>query len=803
MASWSDIKQAFIDWAKANNREDIDENKNASKQALMQSDAFKLFIDEYDDDYGMDSFTSSKESITENRESKKNSLIEDMAEDYLSDLDKKSEAFKLIDEDCNGKLSKSEKQAFIDKVVEAGFDKNKEDFSYSDLQTAASKIESGDLGFLKGTQSSGGGGGTTRLNNQTDNDGDKNPKIEIPTTVEEAFAMETLSAGNYAPATAKAWDDITIEAVDIRADLLNTDADSLAETSLNDLDARANIITGEIASVQTSFAGYKDIYANATVSMQGASKYITQNNAQYNLIISEITANNTAAQVAQAQVQDYEALIDTTSNTIVALCATKDETETALNSTSAAISALEGQLYHLEDTGMVDSDGNPIMEEVKNPDVAAQIEALRAEEDELQAQLSLIAQQLLECQEALNKANEELTNAYQILEDAIEAVYASDKSKREVALAVLNNKQVYYQSKSDMLAAQAAMVAADAYIEALQAELKTIEQVTGKEYESKDTDNSPIKYTSTDENGNSQELEIPLANIVGLKENEPKEPAVSNIATEGEGENSRVVNWTYSTEQGDVQVTYDIENQTYKYLFTYSNEIITSSNDTMTYGNFGENEFYKQERNTTTFDYGQGQITTITMGDASIKEIINQQIDGTITHKFNDEGQLTSRSITDAENNELRRTEYEGGVKVKITETSTITNTTTGENLKQVTTTEKLGEADDSGVVIYQSSTIYEITNDNSEQKIADIYCNKQADGSWKYTYCGNAEYKEEININSGEVSDSSARGILDNAFAAINSISESEQTFIEFSTDGKTYIATKQEDGSWTVENK
>ena len=504
MSNWSDIRNAFIEWAKINDQE-YDESIKHSRYALMRSDAFKTFIVEYDDDYNMDSFTSSRKDIDDNRtkdeDKRENSLIEDMAHDYASDLDKDSDAFKALDTDGNGKLSTKEKEAFIDKVIEAGFDENKDDLSYADLQSAAQKIESGDIEFLKGTDGvggtggtggtggAGGAGGTGGADRTGDTDGtdgadgvdgkgdgsglgDDAPEV----TNEDLISLDLT---DYEPQVARNSSDFSTANL---SKVKNFEfSQDYSNASLSELVSTRDSVESAIGEAQANFGLYKTQYTNANATMMQAENFITANEAAYNNVLESAIANNENIRILNDQITTHENTIAQSTELVNSLGATKDSLNANLGAIQGSIAGLRGQCTVAKTVNEYNSDGSIVIGtktiyEVDEALYNQRLAALKQQEERIKQELQEVANQLLEQEQIINETNEQLQQAYTNLNEQLSLTGFFEGEQGELARAVVQNKQVYSQARADMASAQAGMSAMDAHIVALAAECDDIEE---------------------------------------------------------------------------------------------------------------------------------------------------------------------------------------------------------------------------------------------------------------------------------------------------------------------------------------
>lgn len=861
MANWSDIRNSFTEWLKTQETDYKDSEFRIAH--IKYSEQFKLFIENHDDDddLNMDSFTSSKETISQNRSKeegkRENSLVEDMIEEYVDGLDKDSEAFKAVDTDGDGKLSRSEKDNFTDKIINAAFDENKDDLSYKDFSCAVQKIESGDLNFLQGVSSS-----TSTSNSSVPPTTPTEPP-EIPElqTVEQALELRT-EATDYTP------DSTTykVNSQDIGSTLNEgLFSNNYANMELPDLNTARSVITSEIDIAKGDFDTYKNMYANASKANKTASQYIAQNDQQYKLIIAEYSSNNENIRLYNEQIATYETTIDITSNAIDMLGNTKEATNLGLNATQTQISELRNNLYEY----WTDEEG--IEHRKTNNEVLEQIKQLEEQENRLQEELSQIAQQLLEHEEVLNKANEELGKAYEGLSNELATSGLLQGEQLENAQAMLKNRRAYKQSFADMKRAQAGMVATESYIQSLSNELNTIDAtITEKEKANALNKTSEEKEETAEEDNQQEEKQYPDGNInleYPTKE-ELNGANISGLSQFGIGVVSnfqydettkKVTGYTYTTSTCTITVNIAEDGSctyTYKHNISEEPETLTIDDTTIKYGSESNPGYYTESNGRTMMKSQQtlqdGTIlnyTTITnMYQGNLKDIEYIESWGTDSDRkrysekfamdsdeennpnsitrtttyeasnqkqtayYNDNGQITktveygpyeNNGYRERIENEYTYEEYEENGVTKIRTIITTTskevhpseNPSLDRNVAQTQTTIYTQyEADEYGVKTYLTTNYDQHTY---------MQCNEQKDNSWQCAYYGPEEMQYNLSINFGKISYTEAQQISEDAFKSIIEADNAGANSAEFNTYSTNFVVTKQEDGTWKVEIK
>ena len=592
MAEWGEINAKFIDWLKTQDVGFKEGDKDFAP--IKYKEQFKLFIEKHDDDenLNMDSFTKTKEN-----KDKDDTLADEMVKDYIAELDKDDDVFKAIDTNGDGEISNDERNVFMDKAMEACFDDNADDFSFKDFTTAVEKIADGDTAFLKGQAAQAAGGadnvadtGNNNVNNDntTNNNGNENGKGAgdasatqtqvIPQTPEEAIALETPQT-DYTPDISKKQ-ALKIKSANIDTSLLTGNYNGV---SLQDLNTSRGNVVSQIDTSKADFENYKGLHSAASAAQAESGKYIQQNEAQYNLIMSELAQNNEGVRIATEQISAYENTIAATSNVIDTLSETQNTTQTTLSATQAQIGSLQGQLYTYEEYTDEET-GEVKTRTVKNTAVESQIAQLQAQENELQQQLAEISQQLLECQEVMDKTNEELQESYTNLNNALDAVQFNSAEQKQNVTAMLNNKKVYSQATCDMKSAQAGLVAMEGYINSLANELKTIDDaIAQKEQEEAQAQESQEQKDTENNQEKSQEetTQSPYKNgAVDLvyPENRDQIPGLAQI-TQGEVKNvetsedgKTITGYSLETDDCTINVNYNPENGEYTYTYDYKDE---------------------------------------------------------------------------------------------------------------------------------------------------------------------------------------------------------------------------------------
>ncbi|MBQ7287072.1 MAG: hypothetical protein IJW73_04850, partial [Candidatus Gastranaerophilales bacterium] len=669
MAEWNTIKQDFIKWLKA---EEIDFNEDSKDFAPLKfKEKFKLFIEKEGENVNMDSFIKTND--------KDNKLVTKMVSDYADDLDKDSKAFKALDTNDDGSISCDEKENFIEKAMKAGFDGNKDDFSFDDFTTAAEKLEAGDDEFLKdedeekvngaagagGVGGAGGGGGNggnvppvDPLNQNPQDPAD--PANANALTVEQAMKLDSPMV-NYTPTTVTA-PKLSIKSVSQEGENITP---SKAETGVQvgeylkmpvaDMVSSRENICSEMTAASEHFADFSASFAEANEFLTASKEVMAENEKQYEAIIENLAQSNENVKLANDQVTEYQNVIDATNSNINTLCAAKDATETSIVATDAQISSLQANLWK-EVTTTDSKTGKQTTTLVLDTAVQAAIQAAEEQKQQLQQELETITQSLLENRETLLEANKQLQTSYDNLKSALEGVDFGSAEERENVMSMVHNKQEFSQASVDMNAAKAGMVAMDAYTVSLNSELNSIDKAIeirlakdsslteqerttlGEEVNAVAPDKldySATEYTDP-ETGEPQQIE-------GLRKTNIDENATNNANKKRDWTSGKFEGFTCVTDAGTVTVTQ--ENGKYIYRFEDGRSYtINPRKDTASYASAGGSELYSSAG---------------AVGEE--KTIVTRQSDGLIiTTKMSGEGEIQNVDVSVLNQNSSKPTSIYG-----------------------------------------------------------------------------------------------------------------------------------------------
>jgi len=612
MSDWSKIKAGFIEWLKT---QDVNyDEKDKDFAPIKYSEQFKLYInkEDGDDTTNMDSFT--KQLKTEDgKENTKKTLFDSMVEDYINNLQKDDAVFVAIDGlttgEKDGKLDASEKNMFLTKISEAGFDGKLEDLSFEDLLLSVNKIKSGDTSFLDTEEPAGPGPGPGPSNPPGDKVGALT-KDQVETVKKIAGYVQTWMD----PQEVKQVSSGLMKNVKIDDSLIGNIPDTI-----EGIDTQIGNIDSEISVAQTDFKNFKTQYETNKGFLNQSANIQEDNSKAFDAIVAKLKDQGILEEDTKIQIESLQTTIASTQGALEGQYEAKD----ALTS---AIGGIDSQIWNLN--ALLNKDEAELPRGMTKSSIQAQISALKEEKQRLTEELAALSEEIVATKEILDSAYENLDIAYQNVETVIETKGNLTKEEKEAYQITVNNQREISKAKKNMDSAKAAMVALDGYIKSLQAQkenlklekARLIEDAAAEENrapsaeeraqiaQAKEEAINDIENANKDdhlgelsEKGFKQGFEKPA-------EGEETEPTLPSEPTTDE---NGVTTQTYESNGVKITATTKDGETTYKYEITEGDKTITIEGNTIDAGDVKITRTEDENgKITTTFTVGNKNKTT-------------------------------------------------------------------------------------------------------------------------------------------------------------------------------------------------